>query len=192
LQSLGYPSTMKHWGLERQVGIYTYLGSAPSVSKPWAPWLSLGGARGIPGGGGANSVEGAPVPDRLQCVCRFFAVTFWQGRQLSVWLPRSIAGCDSITSFICLCQGDSTPCYFSSWTVAWGFLSRYCVSSIVAHRNPPFAILAKFKARHMSDCSSCTRPPSLAIIADMLITYKKSVAASKSDIQLLPLPYVIP
>jgi len=31
----------------------------------------------------------------------------------------------------------------------------------------------------MSDCSSCTRPPCLTIVAEMLITYKKLVAASK-------------
>jgi hypothetical protein len=41
-----------------------------------------------------------------------------------------------------------------------------------------------FKARLMSDCSSCTRPPCLAIIADMLNTYKKLVAASNTEMRL--------
>jgi hypothetical protein len=38
-------------------------------------------------------------------------------------------------------------------------------------------ILAILKARRMSDCFSCTRPPCLAIVADMLKTYKTLVAA---------------
>jgi len=43
---------------------------------------------------------------------------------------------------------------------------------------PSLAILAIFKARRMSDCSSCTWPPCLAIVADMLKTSKKLVAAT--------------
>jgi len=44
----------------------------------------------------------------------------------------------------------------------------------------------------MSDCSSCTRPPCLAKVADMLKTYKKLVAASKRKNRLLPQPYTTP
>jgi len=55
-----------------------------------------------------------------------------------------------------------------------------CVSSIAARENPSLAILAMFKARRMSDCSSGTRPPCLAIVADMLKTSKELVAASKA------------
>jgi len=62
------------------------------------------------------------------------------------------------------------------------------VSSIAAREKPSFAILAIFKARRMSDCSSCTRPHCLAIVADMLKTYKTLVATSKNEIPLLPLP----
>jgi len=43
----------------------------------------------------------------------------------------------------------------------------------------------------MSDFSSCTRPPCLAKVADILKTYKKLVAASTYQIRLLPLPYTL-
>jgi len=42
----------------------------------------------------------------------------------------------------------------------------------------------------MSDCSSCTRPPSLAIVAAMLNTYKILVAASEIKIWLVPRLYM--
>ena len=41
----------------------------------------------------------------------------------------------------------------------------------------------------MLDYSSCTRPPCLAIMVDMLNIYKKLVATSKYEIRLLPGPY---
>ena len=50
-------------------------------------------------------------------------------------------------------------------------------------------ILVIFKARHMSDCCSLTRPPCLAIVADMLKTYKKLIAASINMIRLVPQRY---
>ena len=48
---------------------------------------------GVPDSGGIGSAvgslprlgRGGPVPLRLQCVCRFFAVPVWQGRHLAVW-----------------------------------------------------------------------------------------------------------
>jgi len=49
--------------------------------------------------------------------------------------------------------------FFSSQTLARGYLHRYCVSSIVACEHRRVAILAIFKARRMPDCSSSTRPP---------------------------------
>jgi hypothetical protein len=52
--------------------------------------------------------------------------------------------------------------------------------------------LVRFKARRMSDYSSCTRPPCLAIVADMLKTYKQLVVASKRKNPLLPQPYTTP
>jgi len=61
----------------------------------------------------------------------------------------------------------------------WRFLISCCISSLAACQNPPLAILAIFKARHMLDCSSCTWPPCLTIVADMLKTYMKLVAASE-------------
>jgi hypothetical protein len=54
------------------------------------------------------------------------------------------------------------------------------------------ASMAIFNARCMLNCSSCTRPPRLAIVADMLETYKTFVAASNNEIWLLPLPYMLP
>jgi len=68
--------------------------------------------------------------------------------------------------------GNSAPHFNSSRTSAWGFLVRYCVSFIAASLNSPMAILAMFNTRNMSDYSSCTRPPCLAIVADMLKTDK--------------------
>ena len=90
----------------------------------------------------------------------------------------NIAGCLLIAAFPFIRSGNTTPRFFSSGTSAQGFLIRNCISSIAACANPPLAILAIFKARRMSECSGCTQPPCLAIVADMLITYKKSVAAS--------------
>jgi hypothetical protein len=84
---------------------------------------------------------------------------------------------------------NSTPRFFSSRTSARGFLMRYFVSSVAAREKPSFAIVAIFNARRMSDCSSCTRPPCLAIVADMLKTYKTLVGASNNEIWLLLLPY---
>ena len=59
-------------------------------------------------------------------------------------------------------------------------------------RNPPLAIFAIFQARRMSDCSSCTRPPCLAIVADMLKSCRILDAASEGENQRLPLPHTLP
>jgi len=64
--------------------------------------------------------------------------------------------------------------------------------AIAARENRPLAIFAIFKARHMPDCSSCTRPPCLAIVAEMLKTYKMVVAASESENRRLPVPHTLP
>jgi len=64
------------------------------------------------------------------------------------------------------------------WDFGPTFIVRCCSFSIAAHEYPPLSGLAIFKARRMSDSSSCTWPPCLAIVADMLKTYKKLVAAS--------------
>ena len=64
------------------------------MSDGWALEVLPVGAGGVPGRGGvASGVRtlrragvGAPVPLRLQPVCRFFAVPFWQGRQEGNWL----------------------------------------------------------------------------------------------------------
>jgi len=105
---------------------------------------------------------------RLHHVCGLFMVPFWHGRQPDVWIWQSIAGCLCIAAFTLLCPGYSTPRFFSSRTLVQGFLIRYFIASIAAREKPSLAILAIFNARRMSDCSSCTRPPCLAIVADML------------------------
>jgi len=174
------------------------------ISRRWAPEVLPVEASGVLGRGGLGSAvgsrfcclrrlgRGAPVPLRLQRVCRFFEVPFCQGRHLGIWFWRSIAGCVAIAAFTLLCPGNSTPSFFSSRTSARGFLIRYCVSSTAVHENPPLAILALIKATRMSDCSSCTRLHCLAIVADMSNTYKKLVAASNTEIQLWPWPYTLP
>jgi len=106
-----------------------------------------------------------------------------------VWTKHCWVFC--IAAFTFLCQGNSTPRFFSSQTTAHGFSLRYFVSAIAARQKPSLAILAIFNARRMSDCSSCTWPPRLAIVADMLKTYKTLVAVSNNEIQLIPLPYTL-
>jgi len=200
LRFLSYASWWKNWALGGGVCIYTYPGGTPSITDKCAHLLTPGVTGGVVGGCGVGSGVcclscsggGAPVPLCLQRFWGFCAVPFWPGRQPSVWFSWSIAGCLSITDFTFLCPGNSTPCILSSLTSAWGYLISNSVCSSVAHENPPLAILAIFKARHMSDCSSCTRPPCLAIVADMSKTYKKLVAASTYQIRLLPLSYTLP
>jgi len=164
----------KNRALWSGVCIYPYAGGIPSVSELWS---SSDGTGGDTGRGGARLGGGAPFALRLQRVSGFFAVPFWQGRQPSIWFSWTIARFLSIAAFTLLCPGDSTPHFFSSQTSVQGFLISCCVSFIAAREIPPLAILAIFKARRMSDCSSCTPPPCLAIVADMLKTSKKSVAA---------------
>jgi len=104
------------------------------------------------------------IPACLQILCSAILARKAAGRV--VW--QSIAGYLCIAAFTCLCPGNSTPRIFSSRTSVRGFWMKYLVSSIAAHKKPSVAILAIFNARCMSDCSSCTRPPCLAIVAEML------------------------
>ena len=179
MQSLAYGSSMNNQARGSWVGISTYPGGTPAVLELGDLSQASGGAGGVTGLGGAFHDGGAPVPLRLQRVCGFFAVPFWQGRQPSIWVSRTIAGCLSIAVFTLLCLRNKLPCFFSSRTFANDFLISCCVSSIAAHGNPSLAILAIFKARRMSDCSRSTWPPCLDIVADTLKTYKKLVAASR-------------
>jgi hypothetical protein len=78
-----------------------------------------------------------------------------------------------------LSPGNKTVCFIPSRTSPQAFLISCCISFIVGCDNTPVAILAIFMARPMSDSSSCTRPPCLAIVADMFKTYRQIVAASK-------------
>ena len=151
----------------------------------WRRWCSGGG-------GGTGSGGGASICLGLNWVCRFFVVPLWQEMQPSIRFSRIIARCHSITAFSWLCPGNTAPHILWSRTLARGFLLRNCISCIMARENLQFAIFAIYKARCMLDCWSCTRPPCLAIAADLLNTYKKAVTASKMQIWLLPLPYVTP
>jgi len=170
MRSLAYGPKLKNWRLRRGVCIYRYPGGTPSVSEVWVLSLSSGGAGGVLGLGGASGRGGAPVPLCHQRVWGFFAVSFCQGRRPSSWFSQTIDGCFSVAAFTLLCLGNTTPHFFSPCTSVSGFLISCCVSPIAAHENPSFVILAIFKARCMLDCSSCTRPPCLAIVADMLKT----------------------
>ena len=182
LRFLAYASWLKNRALGRGVCIYTYPGGTPSILDRWDAWLLLGGNSGVSGGCGicshvgclSRAGGGAPMPLWLQRVWAFHAMLFWQGRHTSVWFSPSIAGCLSIAAVTFLCPGNWTSRFFSSRTSARGFLIWNCVSPIAVRKNPPLAILAIFKARRMSDCSSCTRPPYLAIVADMFKTYKET------------------
>jgi len=179
---------------------YAYLAATLTISENWAPRFLPVGADGVSGRGGVSSAvgclhrSGGDVPDPmcLHRVCGLFAVPLWQGSHLAVWIWRNIAGCLSVAAFTFLRPGNSTPHLIFSQTSAWGVLICNCISSIEAHKHPPLAILPIFKARRMSDCSSCTRPPYLAMVADMLKTYKELVAACNNEIWRLPHPYMLP
>jgi len=161
-------------GDNRSVGsgvcIYIYAGGIPSVSELS---LSSDGTGDDWGRGGAGLGGGTPLRLRPQRVCAFFPVPVWQDSQPSFCFSETIAGCLSIAAVTLLCLGLSTPCVHSSQTLPRGFLISCCVSSTGTRENPAVAILAIFEARGMSDCSSCTRPPCLAIVPDMLKTSRK-------------------
>jgi len=160
----------------------------------WAPALLPGGMGGGPARAGVRSRVsclhraggGAPVLLRRQYVGEFHAVPFRQGRHPSGWFWPSIARWLSITASTYLWPGNSTPRWFSSQISESGFMIRFCVSSVEACEDPHLAILAIFTARHMSDCSSCTWPPCLVIVSDMMRTYKQWVAAANDKIRLVP------
>jgi len=108
----------------------------PSLSPSGTGGIPGGG--GLPGGGAASSGGGEPVPLRLQRVSRFFAVPLWHRRQPGVWFLLTIARCLSIAAFTYLCQGNSTPRFFSTRTLERGFLISCCDSSIATRENPSF------------------------------------------------------
>jgi len=116
----------------------------------------------------------------------------WQGRHPSMWFWPSVARCLAIAAFTYLCPGNSTSCFLSARTSAWDLLISYCVSSIAVCEHPALAILEIFKARRRLDYSSCTWPPCLTIVVDMLKTYTNLAAASNNEIQQPPTLYTLP
>jgi len=144
--------------------------------------LSSGTVGGVLGLCGTGRGGGAPVPLRHLGDCGFFALPLWQGRQPSVWCSETIAGWLSIAAFNLLYPGTTTPRFVASQTSGPGLLIICCVSSIAAWKNPSLVILATYKARYITDCSSCTQPFWLAILAAMLKTYKQIVAAYRVSI----------
>ena len=135
--------------------------------------------------------RGVPVPFHLLRVARFFTLPCWRGIHPSNWLWRSIVGCHTIAACLLICSGSSTPRVISSGTSAPGSVIRYCVSSNALRENPPLAILTIFHGWRMLNCFSCSRLPFLAIVADMLKTYKKLVAVCNNEIWLVPQPYTV-
>jgi len=198
--SWAYASWVKNSAQWGEVCQYTYPAGKLTIWEHWAPPLLPGGVGAVPGtdhiGAGVSYLcqlcPAASIPLHPLRVCGFCAVPFWQGRHPSGWFWQSIARGLSIATFTSLCSGYSTTFVFSSWTSAQGFLIRYCVTFIAECGNPPLAILAIFKARRMSDGSSCTRPPCLAIVADMMKPYKKLVVAVNNKIGLVHQPYTLP
>ena len=176
---LVYGSRLINQALGCWACISRYPGGTRSVAELGVLSTSSGGAGDVPCLAGAGRGRGAPMPLRLQRVCGFFAVPFWQGRQLSVRFSRTSAGCHSIAAFTSFRQGYTTHLMFSSLTPAWCYLIRCCVSSLEARENPSLAILAIFKASRMSECSCCTGPPCLVIVPDMLRPYKNWVTATR-------------
>jgi len=77
-------------------------------------------------------------------------------------------------------NAEETQLLASSVVRLWHkvYLIRCGVSCMAARENPPLAISDICKERRMSECSRCTRPPCLAIVAAMLKTYWKLVAVS--------------
>ena len=133
----------------------------------------------------------APVPLPIQRSCGFFGVPFCQERQPDIWLWRSNTGCLRIATFTFLCPENSSARSFSACTSALGLLMRYFISFLVAWEKPSLFMLAILHHGQMLECSRWTRPPSCAKVAEMLITYRRLVAASNSEIRLLPLPYTL-
>jgi len=174
----------------RNVCEYAYRTGKLMIWELWALQLLPVGADRVSGRGGVGSGVrcqrrlgvGVPVWLHLQHVCKFFAGPFWEGTDPAVWFWRSIAGCLCIAAFTMLYPGNSWPRIFSSWALGRGCLIQYYVSSTEARKVPPFAIFTIFKARRMSDCFICTRPPFLSIITNMLKTYKKLVVAYINEI----------
>jgi len=141
----------------RDAGEYKYPAWKLTISEDWAPELLPGGVGGISGRGGIysdvsclrHSGGGAPVPLKLQRACGLFTVPFCEGRHPAMWLWRSTAGWISIAVFTFSCLWYSTPQFLSSHALVWGLLFRYFISSILACKNHPVAILAIFKARRV-------------------------------------------
>ena len=109
----------------------------------------------------------------------------------SVWMSWILAWCLSTATFTFQYTEISTPFTLSSHTMAQHCMMNYCISWIVVQTDPSLAWLAKLNTMYMSDCSSCIWPPCIAIVVDMLKTYKKLVHASKIEIQWLPFPSIL-
>jgi len=99
LQSLPYSSRLKNCELRTGVGIYTYLGGKSSIWEHYAPSARLGDAGGVLSSRCFGSGGWVPVPLRLQRVCEFIVLRFWQRRQPSSSYWWIIALFASVTAF---------------------------------------------------------------------------------------------
>jgi len=136
-----------------------------------------------------------PVWELLGSLGRI-VVAVQKGWVIELWLPNhfTLCWCSRVSLYRSLhlaIPKNVTPRFLSSRTLERGSFIWYCVSSVVAREIPPLAISAIFKARCLSECSSCTLPPCSAIVADMLKTYNKLVAASRNQIRLLAPSYML-
>ena len=134
-----------------------------------------------------------------KCACSIASPLCWRILWCDI-LARKVSGCLVLTmhsrvlfyrSFHhSMPRKLNTPLHLLS-DFGTRFLIRNCVSCNAGREKPSLAMFATFKARCMLDCSSCTRPHCLAIVADMSKTYKILVAACNDEIRRLPQPYTL-
>jgi len=174
-------------------------GGKLTISDGWAPEVLQVGAGGVPGGGGVSA--GARTLRRQGEVHLFLCVSsvsadslrrhFGEegGRHLVMTKYCRVSLYRSL--HLCMPRKLNTPLLLFSDLGAW-FLNEIFRFLYCGARKAFLGHFGHIHGRRMSDCSSCTRPPCLAIVADMLKTYKTLVNASNNEIGLLPLPYTLP
>jgi len=166
--SFTYRPRLNNCAMTSREGIYTYHGGPTTVSGHSVLSLSSDRAGHVLGQGGAILGGCPPVPLNDLQRCEFFPVRFWHGRQGCKWFSPPIGLCLAIAAFTLLFQGQPTPRFFSSPTLPSSRLMCCCVSFIGARQNTPLAMLAVFKERRMSYCSSCIWHPSPDILSDVM------------------------
>jgi hypothetical protein len=76
------------------------------------------GRGGILAGGGTGCHVGTPTTLHLQYVCVFFAVPWWEERQLLLWFSPTTTGSHSITALTLECPWNTMPPLYSYLVLA--------------------------------------------------------------------------